>query len=99
MNEFSEMELYRRLVNFLSESKNCAMGLAQHRSDTRWMSISAGLEMMMTNVQKLAGTRAQSHGDALLSLSLAEQKAASQAAKQRFSERVNQAKDDLRKGN
>lgn len=99
MSEYSEMELYRRLVNYLSEAKNCAAGIAQHRSDTRWLSVEAGLEIMRDNVQKLAGMRSQSHADAILSISMAEQKAASQAAKQRFTERVSQAKRQFIQGN
>lgn len=98
MSELSELELYRRMMHSIEEAKNCAKGIAQHRSDSRWLGVAQGLEMMFQNVGILAMGRSMSHQESTVLLDKREAQAGDRAAQQRFRERVEAAQNDYKTG-
>lgn len=98
MSELSELELYRRMMHGIEEAKNCAKGLAQHRSDSRWLGVGQALDMMFRNVGLLAMGRSMSHQDSSILLDRREEAAGDRAARQRLKERVEAAQQEYKTG-
>ena len=98
MSELNELELYRRMMHGIEEAKNCAKGIAQHRSDSRWLGVAQGLEMMFQNVGLLAVGRSMSHQDSTILLDRREAAAGDRAARQRLKERVEAAQQEYKTG-
>lgn len=98
MSELNELELYRRMMHGIEEAKNCAKGIAQHRSDSRWLGIANALEVLFQNTGFLAVHRSMSHSDSINLLNKREEMAGDRAARQRFKERVEAAQQEYKTG-
>lgn len=53
MADMSERELWLRLVEALTHMRECARGLALHRSDQRWLAIASIADQTRDSAEKL----------------------------------------------
>lgn len=98
-SELDELELYRRVMFHLREAQNCVKGLAQHRSDARWLGIAQGLEMFFQNIGTLAIGRSISAQAGSKLLDDRVKLAGDKASQKRYQERIESAGSDFRSGN
>lgn len=99
MSELDELELYKRLMFNIREAENCAKGLAQHRSDARWLGMAQMMEVIFQNVGTLALGRSISAqaGSKLLDDRI--KLSGDKASQKRYQERIESAGSDFKQGN
>ena len=95
MADYTEGDLFAKLIHHVQEAGSCASGIGQLRKDSRWHGVYLAMMAVKENIIKLVSRKPLAHAESMALLNQREQAAAAAAAQSRYAERVRDAKRDL----